>query len=166
MRVLPYFDKSQVKFTVRYMDKAATVEEWGKYSAMVRMHAMKDGSFVISHVARGKWAAGEREARLKALAQADRAEFSYKCEVVVEQEPGSGGKESAEATIRNLAGIRVYADKVTGSKETRAEPFRRPGAGRQRLADRRRLGDRVPGRMRKLSVGAIPGSSRCRGRGV
>jgi predicted phage terminase large subunit-like protein len=123
MRVLPYFDKSQVKFTVRYMDNAATVEEWGKYSAMVRMHAMKDGSFVISHVARGKWAAGEREARLKALAQADRAEFSYKCEVVVEQEPGSGGKESAEATIRNLAGIRVYADKVTGSKETRAEPF-------------------------------------------
>jgi len=44
-------------------------------------------------------------------------------EVGVEQEPGSGGKESAEATIRNLAGFRAFADKVTGSKEVRAEPF-------------------------------------------
>jgi predicted phage terminase large subunit-like protein len=44
-------------------------------------------------------------------------------EVGVEQEPGSGGKESAESTIRNLRGFKVYADKVTGSKEVRAEPF-------------------------------------------
>ena len=43
-------------------------------------------------------------------------------EVGVEQEPGSGGKESAESTIRNLRGFKVYADKVTGSKEIRAEP--------------------------------------------
>jgi predicted phage terminase large subunit-like protein len=41
----------------------------------------------------------------------------------VEQEPGSAGKESAENTIRNLAGYRVFADRVTGSKEVRAEPF-------------------------------------------
>ena len=27
------------------------------------------------------------------------------------------------ATIRNLAGFRVFADKVSGSKEVRAEPF-------------------------------------------
>lgn len=44
-------------------------------------------------------------------------------EVWIEQEPGSGGRESAENTIRNLAGFRVYADKVTGSKQVRAEPF-------------------------------------------
>jgi predicted phage terminase large subunit-like protein len=43
--------------------------------------------------------------------------------VWVEQEPGSGGKESVEATIRNLAPIPAYADKVTGAKEVRAEPF-------------------------------------------
>jgi predicted phage terminase large subunit-like protein len=42
---------------------------------------------------------------------------------VIEQEPGSGGKEIAEATIRNLRGYTVYADRVTGSKEVRAEPF-------------------------------------------
>ena len=44
-------------------------------------------------------------------------------EIVVEQEPGSGGKESAEATIRHLRGFRVRTDRVTGSKEVRAEPF-------------------------------------------
>jgi predicted phage terminase large subunit-like protein len=59
---------------------------------------------------------------IKACADADsKACISY--EVWVEQEPGSGGKESAENTIRNLAGKRVYADKVTGSKRVRAEPF-------------------------------------------
>ena len=39
------------------------------------------------------------------------------------REPGSGGKESVEATIRALAGFLVYADRVTGSKEVRAQPF-------------------------------------------
>jgi predicted phage terminase large subunit-like protein len=38
-------------------------------------------------------------------------------------EPGSGGKESAEATVRNLAGFRVFTDRVTGSKQVRAEPL-------------------------------------------
>jgi predicted phage terminase large subunit-like protein len=44
-------------------------------------------------------------------------------EVGVEQEPGSAGKESAENTIRNLAGYTVFADRVTGSKEVRGEPL-------------------------------------------
>jgi hypothetical protein len=51
----------------------------------------------------------------------DRTWVSYK--IVIEQEPGSGGKESAEATLRNLAGFSVVLDRVTGSKEIRAEPF-------------------------------------------
>jgi predicted phage terminase large subunit-like protein len=44
-------------------------------------------------------------------------------EVWVEQEPGSGGKESAEGTIRNLAGFRVYAEHPTGDKVHRADPY-------------------------------------------
>ena len=43
--------------------------------------------------------------------------------VVVEQEPGSAGRESADNTIRTLAGFQVYADRVTGSKQVRAQPF-------------------------------------------
>jgi predicted phage terminase large subunit-like protein len=41
----------------------------------------------------------------------------------IEQEPGSGGKESAEATKRNLAGFAVYSENPTGDKVTRAEPY-------------------------------------------
>ena len=73
---------------------------------------------------RGQWGALEREEKIKFWAERDRAKSrpgAY--EVGVEQEPGSGGKESAENTIRNLRGFKVYADKVTGSKEVRAEPF-------------------------------------------
>ena len=64
----------------------------------------------------------EREQRLKQLVELDAKLCRNYC-VGVEQEPGSGGKESVETTIRNLAGYSVYADKVTGSKEVRAEPF-------------------------------------------
>jgi predicted phage terminase large subunit-like protein len=123
MRILPFFDRSKISYSVRYVDKAASTQEWGKYTAMVRMYSMRDGSYVISDIVRGKWSAREREERLKALAETDRAQFGYNYEVMIEQEPGSGGKESAEATIRNLAGFMVYADKVTGSKQVRAEPF-------------------------------------------
>ena len=40
----------------------------------------------------------------------------------MEQEPGSGGKESAEATVRNLAGYSVAVDHPTGDKVFRADP--------------------------------------------
>jgi predicted phage terminase large subunit-like protein len=36
---------------------------------------------------------------------------------------GSSGKESAEGTIRNLAGFRAYAERPTGDKTYRADPF-------------------------------------------
>ncbi len=87
------------------------------------MHEMRNGTFVIGQVARGRWAALEREQHIKAWAQGDRNALKGSYEIFVEQEPGSGGKDSAEATIRNLPGFTVYADKVTGSKEVRAEPF-------------------------------------------
>jgi predicted phage terminase large subunit-like protein len=41
--------------------------------------------------------------------------------IYIEQEPGSGGKESAENTIRNLAGFRCIADRPTGDKIKRAD---------------------------------------------
>ena len=44
-------------------------------------------------------------------------------EIGIEQEPGSGGKESAEYTLNNLPDYYVFLDRPTGSKEIRAEPF-------------------------------------------
>jgi predicted phage terminase large subunit-like protein len=86
------------------------------------MHRMQDKTFVISHIVRGQWGALERERKIKTLAEAD-AKLFKNYEVGIEMEPGSGGKESAEATVRNLAGHRVFTDRVTGPKEVRADPF-------------------------------------------
>src|ERR1700730_3592324 len=121
LRVAKFFDKPNIRASVRYVDKAGT-EDDGAYTACVLMHRMQDNTFVISHIARGQWGALEREKKIKTLVDAD-AKLFKNYEVGIEQEPGSGGKESAEATIRNLAGYRCYADKVTGSKEVRADPF-------------------------------------------
>ena len=121
LRVVPFFDRSQITRSVRYIDKAGT-QDGGAWTACVLMHKMQDGSYVISHVARGQWGVLQREQKIKLLVDAD-AKLFKNYEVGVEQEPGSGGKESAEATVRNLAGKRVYTERVTGSKETRAEPF-------------------------------------------
>jgi predicted phage terminase large subunit-like protein len=59
---------------------------------------------------------------LRGWAEIDASEFGL-LEIFTEMEGGSGGKESAESTIRMLAGFRCYADRVTGDKVTRAEPF-------------------------------------------
>lgn len=122
LRVL-YLDRSLIAASVRYWDKAATPDdENAAYSAGVLMHKLKDDRYVIEDVARGRWGALDREMHIKAVTKAD-AMICANYEVVIEQEPGSGGKELAEATIRNLAGYRVRADKVTGSKTVRAQPF-------------------------------------------
>jgi predicted phage terminase large subunit-like protein len=44
-------------------------------------------------------------------------------EIVLELEGGSGGKESGENTVANLAGYRVFTFYPTGDKESRAYPF-------------------------------------------
>ncbi len=108
--------------SVRFWDKAGTAKESASYTAGVLMHKLKDGRFVISHVARGQWVALDREKQIKLWAETDKKIYKN-YQVGVEQEPGSGGKESAEATVRNLAGFRVFVDKVTGDKENRADPF-------------------------------------------
>lgn len=104
--------------SVRYWDKAGT-EDGGKFTAGVLMHKMKNGSYVIADVVRGQWAAPKREIIIKSIAEHDGSGV----DIWVEQEPGSGGKESAESTIKNLAGYIVRAEKVTGAKEVRAEPY-------------------------------------------
>jgi predicted phage terminase large subunit-like protein len=122
LKVLHFFDRAPSLSAVRYWDKGASDDENAAYTAGVLMHKMKDGIFVIEHVVRGRWNVREREEHIRTYSKADKI-LCKNYSIVVEQEPGSGGKESAENTIRNLAGFRVYADKVTGSKEARAQPF-------------------------------------------
>jgi predicted phage terminase large subunit-like protein len=112
--------RSDIVATVRYWDKAGT-EDGGAFTCGVRIHKLKDKTFFVSDVRAGQWGALRREDRISQTLKQDNAEFSTV--TYVEQEPGSGGKESAENTIRSNAGYRIKADKVTGAKEVRAEPY-------------------------------------------
>ena len=103
---------------VRYWDKAGT-EGGGAYTVGVKMALMRNGTYFIMDVIRGQWASHERESIIKSTAHKD----GKNVEIYIEQEPGSGGKESAMATIRNLAGFSVRADRPTGDKVYRADPF-------------------------------------------
>ena len=125
---VPFLDRSKVVKSVRYFDKAGTAEadsNAAAYTAGCLMHEMTPDhhpGFVIQDMVRGRWSALDRENKIKATAGID-ASLCPIYEIYVEQEPGSGGKESAESSVRNLAGVAAYPDRVTGDKIVRAEPF-------------------------------------------
>ena len=120
-QVVPALDHREIKRSVRYWDKAGTADG-GAYTAGVLMHLLHDGRCVIGDMRRGQWSALEREKVIKSTAEMDKRAFPRHV-IWVEQEPGSSGKESAEATIRMLAGWKVRADRVTGNKQDRAQPY-------------------------------------------
>jgi len=103
---------------MRYWDKAGT-EGAGKRTAGVKILKLANRKWVILDVRKGQWAAEKRERIIRQTAEGD----ERNCEIGIEQEPGSGGKESAEATVKNLAGFVVHKDLPKGDKIYRAEPF-------------------------------------------
>lgn len=121
VQVMP--EKKRIKKSVRYWDKAGTTDG-GAYTAGVLIHEIEDGGWLISDVVRGQWGAFDREQIMKNTAAQDAEKHGqYGVEIHTEQEPGSGGKESAERTIANLVGYKVFKQRVTGSKEIRADPY-------------------------------------------
>jgi predicted phage terminase large subunit-like protein len=119
----PLVDASPYRATrVRYWDRAA-VEGDGDYSVGVLMARAADGVFYIEDMVRGQWSSGARDAIIRQTAERDALRYRNAVQTWVEQEPGSSGKDSALAAVRLLAGHSIRADKVTGSKEVRADPF-------------------------------------------
>lgn len=118
---------------VRYWDKAGT-DGGGAYTAGVLLARTAEGIYYVEDVIRGQWSAGERERVIKQTAELDAERYGDVVTIWIEQEPGSGGKESAENTIRNLDGYNIHAERVTGDKVTRAEPLQAQAeAGNVRL---------------------------------
>lgn len=104
---------------LRYWDKAGT-EGGGCNSAGVRMgYSETTKLFYISSCIAGQWSAHNREKVISQTADLDGPDV----EIWIEQEPGSGGKESAENTVISLPGFVVRADRVTGDKIRRAYPL-------------------------------------------
>jgi predicted phage terminase large subunit-like protein len=104
---------------VRYWDKAGTAGGDGARTAGVLMGRTPENQYVLLDVIKDRLSATDREKLILQTARLDGPTVT----VWVEQEPGSGGKESAENTVRNLAGFTCMIERVTGAKEVRAEPL-------------------------------------------
>lgn len=103
---------------IRYWDKAATAGG-GAYTSGVRLSIAPGGAVTIEDVRRGQWSTGERRAVMRATAEQDGTDVA----IGIEQEPGSSGVDSVQDEIRLLAGWAVFADRPSGSKDTRMLPF-------------------------------------------
>lgn len=107
---------------VRYWDKAGT-QGGGAYTAGVRISLATDGVFYVEDVRRAQLSPARRNALTLQTAETDADQFDNTVEIWLEQEPGSGGKESAQISVKQLRGFPVHLDRVTGDKVSRAIPF-------------------------------------------
>lgn len=103
---------------VRFWDKAGTAGG-GAFTVGVLIALDAEKRTWVLDVIRGQWDSAEREQIIRMTAEIDGTDVT----IGLEQEPGSGGKESAQATVRRLAGFRVKIDRPTGDKASRADPF-------------------------------------------
>lgn len=111
----------------RFWDKAGT-KGGGAYTVGLLLgrwrydDGPRDGSedvWWVLHIERGQWDAGDRERHIVDTAKRD----GRRVVVGIEQEPGSGGKESAQLTVKRLAGHRVRVMPAVGTKEDRADSW-------------------------------------------
>lgn len=94
----------------------------GAYTVGVKMALDFEDRYWILDVVRGQWDSGTRDIVIKRTAR----EEGIGVEIAIEEEPGSGGKQSAFISVQQLAGFRVKADKVgksDGDKLVRADAF-------------------------------------------
>jgi len=113
-----YCEEKRIVSLVRSWDKAGT-EDGGNYSVGVLMAVDIKGRYWVLDVVRGQWGSTKREETIAQTADLDGADVP----VLLEIEGGSGGKESGENSVRNLAGHRIHTFHPTGDKESRAYPF-------------------------------------------
>lgn len=107
---------------VRYWDKAASTSANAKYTAGVLLGITDQKHVIIPDVVRGKWSTGERRAVMRQTAELDAVRYGY-VDIYIEQEPGSSGVDSVQDEIKFLSGFAVHADRPTGDKDVRLEPF-------------------------------------------
>lgn len=107
---------------IRYWDKAGT-EGGGARTAGVLLARDRLKRYYIVDVVKGQWSEFHRERIMRETAERDFSTFGTNVTIYLEQEGGSGGLDSAVASITNLAGFTVYKSSPSGSKLARLGPF-------------------------------------------
>lgn len=111
---------------VRAWDMAASKEPTGEkkrgdgpdFTATVKIVKLKDGRYCVLDARKFREKPQGVEQALTTLAEQD----GTRCQVALEQEPGSAGVTVVEYYVRLLAGYSVHVTKTTGAKIERARP--------------------------------------------
>ena len=109
---------------VRYWDFAAVESTDADYTAGLLMSKTPDNVFTIEHVIRFQLSPEKRNRMIRRLAERDHGLYGPGVKVFFEQEPGASGIDMAKSIVNLLAGFDVKANRPTGSKEVRFDPFR------------------------------------------
>lgn len=115
----------EVILRIRVWDKAGSKSGKSDYAAGVLMSLTRDDLVYVEDVARLQGTPGERDELIKSTALADMKRKGPRTKVWHQQDPGTAGLDSAQATNKMLAKLGVKAEfaPVTGDKETRADPW-------------------------------------------
>ena len=114
-------DAPKMRKVVRAWDKAGVEGGRGAFTVGLKLGVDKSNNVWVLNILRFRLNTYGREYEIMKAAKKDGPD----CLIAIEQEPGSGGKADAEATVRNLIGYRVKivkASKAEGDKERRATP--------------------------------------------
>lgn len=105
---------------VRHWDLAATKKQNAARTAGVKMGRGPDGAFYVGNVITTQDDGNEIRRLIKSTA----ADIDgYEVEISLPEDPGQAGKVQAQDFVAMLAGFVVRAERETGKKFTRAEPF-------------------------------------------
>lgn len=114
--------KTEIEKIVRGWDLAATeVSESAKdpdWTAGVKLAKLKNGRYVVMHVAHERIRSADVRKLIKNLASSD----GISCKIGLVQDPGQAGKEQAESYVAHLAGWLTDVERASGDKETNADP--------------------------------------------
>lgn len=114
--------RTEIEKIVRGWDLAATEQsEAAKdpdWTAGVKLAKLKNGRYVVMHVAHERYRSADVRKLIKNLATSD----GIGCKIGLVQDPGQAGKEQAESYVSHLAGHLVDVERASGDKETNADP--------------------------------------------
>ena len=109
---------AEARLRVRYWDKGGGPT--GDPTAGVRMATTTERTvFYIEDVVHARVTIDDRNRLMRQTAELD----GQGVRGWVEQEPDSGGKESAQLTVRGMSGYPYFAETVSGDKIVRADPL-------------------------------------------
>lgn len=112
-------DGVRIIHIVRFWDKANSAS--GDYTAGVLMAYCSDGYFYILDIVRIQATSHKRNQAMKKAAESDKKLYGSAVKIWHQQDPGSAGVDSAEATNKLLVGYPAKFETVSGSKEDRSD---------------------------------------------